>query len=129
VPPDKVWLDIGCGTGALSEVILDSASPRDVMGVDPSHGFVSFARHKVTDQRATFQVGDAQNLPVADSSFDATVAGLVINFISDQAKAGGEKNDASTSSQKERPANTFENFVPTRSPSTPCLIRRVNPRC
>jgi ubiquinone/menaquinone biosynthesis C-methylase UbiE len=70
VPPEKVWLDIGCGTGALSQVILDSASPRDVMGVDPSDGFVSFARHKVTDQRATFQVGDAQNLPVADGSFD-----------------------------------------------------------
>jgi SAM-dependent methyltransferase len=97
VPPEKVWLDIGCGTGALSQVILDSASPRDVMGVDPSDGFVSFARHKVTDQRATFQVGDAQNLPVADGSFDATVAGLVINFIPDQAKAVRELKRATRS--------------------------------
>jgi SAM-dependent methyltransferase len=97
VPPEKVWLDIGCGTGALSQVILDSASPRDVMGVDPSDGFVSFARHKVTDQRATFQVGDAQNLPVADGSFDATVAGLVINFIPDQAKAVREMKRATRS--------------------------------
>ena len=60
VPPNKDWLDIGCGTGALSQVILESASPRHVTGVDPSDGFVSFARSKVNDQRAAFQVGDAQ---------------------------------------------------------------------
>jgi SAM-dependent methyltransferase len=87
VPPDKTWLDVGCGTGALSQVTLDSASPRNVLGVDPSDGFVSFARHKVTDPRAKFQVGDAQKLPLADNSFDTAVAGLVINFIPDQAKA------------------------------------------
>jgi len=87
VPPDKTWLDVGCGTGALSQVILDTASPRNVLGVDPSDGFVSFARHKVTDPRAKFQVGDAQKLPLADSSLDAALAGLVINFIPDQAKA------------------------------------------
>ena len=40
----------------------------------------AFARHKVTNPRATFQVGDAQNLPVADNSFDATVAGLSYKF-------------------------------------------------
>ena len=44
VPPDKDWLDIGSGTGALCEVILAAASPRKVTGVDPSDGFVSFAR-------------------------------------------------------------------------------------
>ena len=58
--------------------------------VDPSDGFVSFARHKVIDKRATFQNGDAQKLPVADGSFDATVSGLVINFITDQPKAVSE---------------------------------------
>jgi SAM-dependent methyltransferase len=61
-----------------------------VTGVDPSDGFVSFARHKVTDERATFQVGDAQKLSLADGSFDATVSGLVINFIPDQTKAVNE---------------------------------------
>jgi len=58
-----------------------------VTGVDPSEGFVSFARHKVTDNRTTFQIGDAQKLSLADGSSDATVSGLVINFIPDQAKA------------------------------------------
>jgi len=56
VPPNKDWLDVGSGTGALCEVILAGASPHQVMGVDPSDGFVSFARHKVTDKRATFQI-------------------------------------------------------------------------
>ena len=91
VPPNKDWLDVGSGTGALCEVILAGASPRQVTGVDPSDGFVAFARHKVTDRRTTFQVGDAQkNLPIDDASFEATVAGLVINFIPDQAKAVSE---------------------------------------
>jgi SAM-dependent methyltransferase len=65
-----------------------------VTGVDRSDGFVSFARHKVTDRRASFQVGDAQKLRVADGSFDATVAGLVINFIPDQTKAVSEMKRA-----------------------------------
>jgi ubiquinone/menaquinone biosynthesis C-methylase UbiE len=90
VPSHKDWLDVGSGTGALCEVILTNASPRQVTGIDPSEGFVAFARGKVTDQRASFQIGDAQNLPIANSSFDATVAGLVINFIPDQAKAVSE---------------------------------------
>jgi SAM-dependent methyltransferase len=105
VPPNKDWLDIGCGTGALSQVILESASPRHVTGVDPSDGFVSFARSKVNDQRAAFQVGDAQKLPIADGSFDATVAGLVINFIPDQAKAVHELKRAT------RPGGTVAAYV------------------
>jgi SAM-dependent methyltransferase len=105
VPPNKDWLDIGCGTGALSQVILESASPRHVTGVDPSDGFVSFARSKVNDQRAAFQVGDAQKLPIADGSFDATVAGLVINFIPDQAKAVHEMKRAT------RPGGTVAAYV------------------
>jgi SAM-dependent methyltransferase len=57
-------------------------------------GFVYFARHSVTDPRASFQVGDAQQLSVANSCFDATVAGLVINFIPDQTKAVSEMRRA-----------------------------------
>ena len=90
VPPNNEWLDVGSGTGALSELILAVASPRHVTGVDPSEGFVSFARHKVTGERITFQIEDAQKLSFGDGSFDATVSGLVINFIPDQAKAINE---------------------------------------
>jgi SAM-dependent methyltransferase len=89
-PANAEWLDLGCGTGALCELILQTTSPHRVTGIDPSDGFVSFARSKVTDRRATFHVGDAQALRIADDSFDATVAGLVINFVADQAKVVGE---------------------------------------
>jgi SAM-dependent methyltransferase len=97
VPPNRRWLDVGCGTGALSEVILECASPSQLTGIDPSPGFVSYVRQKVTDRRATFQVGDAQTLPVAEGTFDATVAGLVVNFIPNQAKAVGEMKRATRS--------------------------------
>ena len=94
MPPGGTWLDVGCGTGALCEAILENASPHQVTGIDPSEGFISFARHKVTDQRATFRVGDSQALDVPSGSFDAAVAGLVINFVPDQSKALGEMRRA-----------------------------------
>jgi SAM-dependent methyltransferase len=94
VPPSSDWIDVGCGTGALCEVILASASPRQVTGIDPSDGFVAFARKNVADPRASFRVGDAQALPLASHSFDAAVAGLVINFVPDQAKAVSEMRRA-----------------------------------
>lgn len=89
-PGNLEWLDVGCGTGALCEVILQTVSPRRVTGIDPSEGFVSFACSKVTDPRATFEVGNAQALPIPEGSFDTTVSGLVINFVPDQAQAVGE---------------------------------------
>lgn len=75
------WLDVGCGTGALTDAILKDAHPNYVTGVDPSSGFIAYAREQLTDPRANFLVADAQALPVESSRFDAAVAGLVLNFI------------------------------------------------
>jgi SAM-dependent methyltransferase len=97
LPPSLDWLDVGCGTGALSQTILENASPRQVTGIDPSDGFVAFARSAVSDGRATFRVGDAQELPVTDKCFDATVSGFVLNFVLDQLKAVCEMNRATRS--------------------------------
>ncbi|MGK7867408.1 class I SAM-dependent methyltransferase [Falsiroseomonas sp. E2-1-a20] len=88
------WLDVGCGTGALTQCILASRAPEAVLGVDPSEGFLGHARQRVADRRATFEAGDAQALPVADGSFDAAVAGLVLNFVPDQARAVAEMRRA-----------------------------------
>lgn len=75
------WLDVGCGTGALSQTILNSCNPQIVKGVDRSDGFVAYARKKVDDPRATFEVGDAQSLSVDSEAYDAAVSGLVLNFV------------------------------------------------
>lgn len=88
VPAGKRWLDVGCGTGALSQTILASAQPSGVAGVDPSEGFLAFARTRAP--QAEFRVGDAQALTFEDGSFDAAVSGLVLNFVPDPAKAAGE---------------------------------------
>ena len=88
------WLDVGCGTGALTQTILATAAPREVLGVDPSEGFIAHTRRHTQDSRAKFEVGDAQALPVADSSFDVAVAGLVLNFVPDPARAAAEMQRA-----------------------------------
>jgi ubiquinone/menaquinone biosynthesis C-methylase UbiE len=75
------WLDVGCGTGALSQTILNACNPQTVKGIDRSDGFVAYARNKVSDPRAAFEVGDAQALPVDSNVYDAAVSGLVLNFV------------------------------------------------
>jgi len=82
--PDGLrWLDVGCGTGALTSTILRTAQPASVHGIDPSAGFIQYARHTVPD--ATFDVRDASDLP--DGPYDVVVAGLVLNFIPDRQAA------------------------------------------
>jgi SAM-dependent methyltransferase len=84
------WLDVGCGTGALSETILQHAQPRSVKGIDPSAGFVEYAKAHVHNPAASFEVGDAQSLPVADKEFDVAVAALVLNFVPQPSRALAE---------------------------------------
>jgi SAM-dependent methyltransferase len=87
IPPGGHWLDVGCGTGALSATILSLASPETVTGVDQSEGYVAYAREHVPDGRAAFKVGDAQHLPFEDARFDAVVSGLVLNFLPQPGRA------------------------------------------
>lgn len=84
------WLDVGCGTGALSVTILESASPNSVRGVDPSEGFLDYARHRVQDKRAEFRVGDARAIPFEDAAFDAVISGLMLNFVPEPEQAVSE---------------------------------------
>jgi SAM-dependent methyltransferase len=90
VPTGRRWLDIGCGTGALSQIVLDRAAPESLLGLDPSDGFVAHARQIIRHGKAEFRVGDAQALPADDQTFDVAVAGLVVNFVPDMAKAVSE---------------------------------------
>jgi SAM-dependent methyltransferase len=81
VPENSQWLDVGCGTGALSQTILEQANPKKVKGIDRSESYAEFARSKVDDPRVEFEVGNAQTLPFGRKSFDVAVSGLVLNFV------------------------------------------------
>jgi SAM-dependent methyltransferase len=90
VPEGREWLEVGCGTGALSGAIVARCQPKDLLAIDSSEGFVATARKNVGDKRATFQTGDARALPLDSASRDAAVSALVLNFIPDRAKALAE---------------------------------------
>jgi SAM-dependent methyltransferase len=99
VPPGLRWLDVGCGTGALSQAVLDRCAPASLMGIDPSEGFVAHVRQHMADPhmadpRAEFRIGDARALPVDDAAFDVAVSGLVLNFVPDPADAVAEMSRA-----------------------------------
>ncbi len=88
--PDGRWLDVGCGTGALSQTILQQAAPRTVHGVDRSEAFLALAQQQVPDARARFETGDAQALPAETAAYDAVVSGLMLNFVPQPAQAAAE---------------------------------------
>ena len=90
MPRNLRWLDVGCGTGALSQTVLDLASPAEVRGVDPSEGYVAYVRAHVENGRARFDVGDAMALPYGSGYFDVVVSGLVLNFVPEPATALSE---------------------------------------
>lgn len=87
VPPGREWGDVGCGTGALAETILQRADPLRVRGYDFSPAYIAAARERVRDPRAAFAVADAMALPDFPDTFDAAVSGLAVNFVSEPARA------------------------------------------
>ena len=87
VPAGRRWLDVGCGTGALTRMVLDLAEPAVVQGIDRSPEFLRHAAAHVADPRASFLMGDALAPPVDDGSVDVVVSGLVLQFLSDPGTA------------------------------------------
>jgi ubiquinone/menaquinone biosynthesis C-methylase UbiE len=74
-------LDVGCGPGALTKVLVERVRAENVSAVDPSEQFVAAARERnpgVDVARAS-----AEDLPFEDDTFDAAVAQLVVHFMSD----------------------------------------------
>ncbi|WBY03153.1 methyltransferase domain-containing protein [Ramlibacter tataouinensis] len=86
IPPGRRWLDVGCGTGALSAAILERCAPAGVTGVEPSDGFRALAIEQL-GPRARVLPGSAEALPLGDASCDVAVSGLVLNFVPDVAAA------------------------------------------
>jgi SAM-dependent methyltransferase len=80
------WIDIGCGNGAFTELLVERCAPVEVQGIDPSEGQLVFARTRPATRLATFHQGDAMALPAPPDRFDAAVMALVIVFIPEPAK-------------------------------------------
>jgi len=79
------WLDVGCGTGAFSSVVLDRCSPKSILGIDPSEDQVAYARARGLGPTAIFERGDAMKVRLPDHSVDIAVAALVLHFMPDPA--------------------------------------------
>src|SRR5216683_7039146 len=88
--PRGQWLDVGCGTGALTEAILAGAQASKVLGIDPSAEFVAYAAAAFDDPRVSFVVGNAMELDFQAGKFDVAAAALVLNFVPDPARAVSE---------------------------------------
>jgi SAM-dependent methyltransferase len=84
------WIDIGCGSGAFTELLVERCAPAEVQGVDPSEGQLAFARARPAARTAEFRQGDAMALPFPEDRFDAAVMALVIFFVPDPGKGVAE---------------------------------------
>jgi len=84
------WLDVGCGNGAFTELLVERCAPVSVHGVDPSEGQLAYARTRPASRIAQFHQGDAMALPFPDDSFDVAVMPLVIFFVPEPAKGVAE---------------------------------------
>ena len=88
-PPKNLrWLDLGCGTGALTDLIQKHCAPAAVTGVDPAAAQIEYAKARFPT--AEFRVGDSMALPFDGSQFDVVASALVLHFIPDRQKAFAE---------------------------------------
>jgi trans-aconitate methyltransferase len=99
------WLDVGCGTGALTAIVCQDCAPATIVGCDPSAAFVEKARRQLSDARASFVVGGVEDLPGRAGGFDAVVSGLVLNFLPDPDLA------VASMRQRVRPAGIVAGYV------------------
>jgi SAM-dependent methyltransferase len=82
------WLDVGCGTGAFTELVMRRCAPGSIVGIDRSPAQIEHARRNLPG--ATFEVADSMDLPFGEGEFDVVASALVIHFIPDRAKAFSE---------------------------------------
>jgi ubiquinone/menaquinone biosynthesis C-methylase UbiE len=90
LPSKLKWLDVGCGTGAFTEVIQQLSGASEIRAIDPSTAQISYAQSRKGAEGVQFQVADARSMPFEDQQFDAAVSALVLNFIPDREKAVAE---------------------------------------
>ncbi len=86
---DRV-LEVGCGTGSLSQTIVERSRPSEVRAIDLAPAYVDYARSRNRDPRVVFEVGDACAIEFADHTFDRVFSMLVLHFVPRAAEAISE---------------------------------------
>ena len=81
VPHNLNWLDVGCGSGTLTKLILEKQKPAKIISIDSSEQFISYAKRILNNPLVQFKVCMAESLNIDPGSIDAVVSGLVLNFI------------------------------------------------
>jgi SAM-dependent methyltransferase len=84
------WLDVGTGTGALA--FLAARAGADVTGVDLAPSLIETAIELASEQglAVKLEVGDAESLPVEDSSFDVVSSSMGLIFAPDHRATASE---------------------------------------
>jgi SAM-dependent methyltransferase len=88
--PGLRWIDVGCGNGAFTGMIVERCAPSAIQGIDPSEAQLAYARTQPAARIAQYRQGDAMALPFADDSFDAAVMALVIFFVPEPTRGVAE---------------------------------------
>ena len=90
MPKGLRWLDVGCGTGAFTELVVRRGAPMAISGIDPSEDQIAFAKAGPAVDVVDYRLGDALSLPFSNDHFDVCVMALVIGYLPDRAKALAE---------------------------------------
>lgn len=83
-PSHLRWLEVGCGTGALTTLIATRAHPQALLAIDPSEIFIAHAQSALASRpNVRFEVAGAAHIPAPDHTFDIAVSALALNFFPD----------------------------------------------
>ena len=119
-PTNARWLDVGCGTGVCTALIVEKCAPAQMCAVDPEAAQIDHASRQPVAEHADFKVGDARALPFPNAAFDVVTSALVLNFVPDRFRAACEMRRVA------RPGGLVAGYVwdfePELSPSWPLRL-------
>lgn len=90
LPDGLCWLDVGCGTGSFTELVVDRNAPGAISAIDPVEHQIAFAKARPGAGRVDYRLGDATSMPFGDGEFDVAVMALVVQYLPDRPKAMAE---------------------------------------
>src|SRR5215471_2894812 len=80
-PAQARWLEIGCGTGAFTQLVSGRCRPAAIVAFDPAPEQIDYARRHLRKTEAAFHVATAEAMPFTESCFDVVVSALAVNFM------------------------------------------------